>query len=130
MEKQINEIIDNLASKLGVAASEVYGILIYQSSVEVVKSIFGCVLCIVGLFLWIFVVKKLFINRDGLGKTIAEKIEDGSAIGPSVMLCFLAIGLVVLAIIMICTLFCSIQTIIQCLMNPEYWALKQIFNMI
>lgn len=51
MTNQINEIIDNLADKLGVAVTDIYNILEYQAKVEIFQSIFNVMLCVLVLYL-------------------------------------------------------------------------------
>lgn len=123
MSEQINTVIDNLAGKLGVAVSEIYRVMTAQASAEIGKSIFSIAISLAILALCWLYVKKVFIEEDEDGDAIAECLDED-------ILFWISFAVFVLAVIMLFCIIFNARTIIQCAMNPEYWALKQIFNLI
>lgn len=129
MNEQIASIINSLADGLGVAASEVYRVMLAQAGTQIVKDLFSAPLCAAVLvFCWIFT-KKVFLDRDEGGKTIIGKAE--YLVENSCVACiFLSIGVAVLSVIMACVLIGYVREIIQCVMNPEYWAISEIIRLL
>lgn len=129
MTNQINEVINNLAAKLGVAVTEIYSVIESQAKVEIVKSIFSGVLCLAVLYLCWLYVRKVFIEKDKDGDSIIVKVEQDSDFA-IIAHVFLSIGVATLAIIMVVAVIGYFRTIIQCLLNPGYFALKELFGMV
>ncbi len=130
MSAQINEVIDNLALKLGVAATEVFGIFEAQATAEIVKSSFSifmclCILCICWVYVW-----KVFIVKDKDGNSMFQNCEQNDDDDLCIFLFGLAAGAAILAVIMVFSVICNVNHIIQYAMNPRYWALKQILDLI
>lgn len=129
MSEQINAVIDNLADKLGIAVSEVYRVMANQARAEIAMSLFGSIVCIVVILLCLLYVKKFFIDKNQDGEPIIEEVACSSdEVG--ILIVVIAVALIVVAIVMAFCFVDSVQNIIQCAINPEYWALNQIFKMI
>lgn len=129
MTNQINEIINNLADKFGIAVTEIYGVMESQAKVEIVKSVFSAAVCLVVLYLCWLYARNVLIEKNENGDSIISKADDdcGFAIVAHV---FLFIGVAVLSIIMVILVIGYFRTVVQCLLNPRYWALKELFGMV
>lgn len=108
--------IDALANKLGVAASEVYRVLIAQARVSAIKSVIVLVLMLALIAFAVWITRKVFKNWD--------KLEYDAEFG---------VGLFVMI-----TDFCAcvavffagfaVSNMISALANPQFWALDYILS--
>ncbi|NCI19735.1 hypothetical protein EJM73_08865 [Clostridium botulinum] len=133
--EQINQVLNNLASKFGVTVDKLYPILRKQAQVELVKSIIGF---IIGLILVIVVYKiwdKANKRRDrDMEEFEKEKSEHGFSSKEVYNLWDDEFGK---SIIMIITLIIGVlamwiegSNIIQISINPDFYIAQTIMNMI
>lgn len=112
-ETSLVSAIDALASKLGVAASEVYRVLIAQARVSAIMS--GIVLALIVFAVWI--TRKVFKDWD---KVKRAYIEDSAVI------------FVVIADLLACLAVffagSAVSNMISALANPQFWALDYILS--
>lgn len=129
MTEQISKIIESLSDALGVAASELYSVMILQAKVSIVKSVFNILLVMFVMFLFWRYVRKVYIEKDKDGSTIFERAvyDDGSLFALHLIA---TIVIAVLTIIFVIWVVCDIDNIMQCVMNPRYWALEKIIKML
>ncbi len=128
VSEQIFDLLDKLASSLGVAVSELYAVMIQQCRAQIVKNIFSIFVCLAVLALCGVYVYVFFVKRSGeYDETLLKQSEDDIGILAHI---FLALGVAVLICIMFYLMIGYIREIIQCRLNPEYWAIKEIISMI
>ena len=116
---KVSEYIDAVATKLGVAAEHVYGLLVRQQVTEgVVNIVSGLVILAVLITLIVFTARKI-------GSKLDFGYMDGADL--AMLLIFGGIGV---ALIGGCLYFgLSVTTDgIKHLMNPEYYAIKEIIK--
>jgi len=118
MEQELTQLLRELAAQLGTTTEYLWAVLIKQALLEGLKS-FVFVAVTVGVLLSI---KPAWgrLKWDDYGEL--EDKQNSSltwAIVASVAGLFMSIGLIF-----------AIQTAIDALMNPEYWALKEILYLI
>lgn len=128
MDEQIVDLLDKLASSFGVAVSELYGVMIQQCRAQIIKNIFSIFVCLLVLTLCGLYVYVFFVKKDGVyDETLLKQSEDDIGVLAHI---FLALGVAILICIMFCLMIGYIREIIQCSLNPEYWAIKEIISMI
>jgi len=121
ISEQINNIINNLSEKLGVAAEKLYPVLIRQAYVDGVISLLGI---LGGLFLCIvpFLVLKIVIKKDKNGNYLAEDWDNEWGI--------LWIGNaapIVAGLVFVCA---NTATTITAFANPDWYILQMILDKI
>lgn len=106
------EYIESLASSLGVAAEHVYGILVRQQIAEGITTliIFGVIYAVLGTIVGI-AVKKSDFRYDFISNYVV------------------ILGSVVLVIVSAFAIF-ELRGAIMQLINPEYYAIKEIMDVI
>lgn len=112
MEEKAIELIENLANQLGVAVPYLWEVLVNQAHVAAVTSILflAAVFVVVSVLLFLF----------------TKSLKEDWDVGGPIILCLL----VVFGIVFIIQIFEFAYTVPTAFLNPEYWALKQIMNMI
>ncbi len=114
-----NEILLKLANELGTTAEYLWGVLLSQakiyaftSSVEIICTfIFGFIL---------YGIHKRFIKNTDNNDSIYEEYDIAAPI-------FMGIVSVVYVIVLMVAFF-TISDVVTAIVNPEYWALKQLLN--
>ena len=126
MEEKAFEYIDALAANLGVAAEHVYGALLKQAMVSGVRSLVYIILCLAVVYMVILLLKKVYTDvKDGNNNSIFLDGWDISAAG--IIASF--VGGIALFILFI-AIIANISNASTALLNPEYWALKEILDTI
>jgi hypothetical protein len=114
---KVNEVIDNLAAKLGVAADKVYPLLVKQAYIDGILNLFwafiGLVLIVVPLFIFRKKYRKYFLK---------ELTEEGKV----AVVC----GLVAIEVLGILLLGINFNDIFTAFLNPEYYALQDLIKSI
>lgn len=129
MTEQISKIIEALSNALGVAASELYSVMVLQAKVSIVKSVFEILLLLFAMYMFWRYVRKVYIEKDKDGSTIFDRaVYDSGSLFALHLIAALVIA--VLTIIFVICVVCDINNIIQCIMNPRYWALERIIGML
>lgn len=115
IQQEIIDRIDALAAKLGTTAQFVWGVLVKQAKIELIKDIMGLVLSIAVLFaivkFWVWANKKheeiidlnFFVFFGGIIATLGGTVFFVASVIQSF----------------------DIPTL---LLNPQYWALQQMFG--
>ena len=117
-----------MSDALGVAASELYSVMILQAKVSIVKSVFEILLMLFAMAMSWRYVRKVYFERDKDGRTFFDRneLDDGILIFNVLA----AIVIATLTIIFVIWVVCDIDNIMQCVMNPRYWALEKIIKML
>ena len=125
MEEKAFEYIDAIAANLGVAAEHVYGALLKQAMVSGLRSV---VYIIIGLAVSYVIIKIL--------KTVYSDVKEGEdgifvdSYGVSLGGVFALIFGGIAIILMFFAIMSDISNATTALLNPEYWALKEILDTI
>ena len=112
MSASTEQLIRELAEKLGTTVEHLWGVLVKQAAVEAVISAVWVMLPTALGLLWIGWVLRSWKHLKN------DELEQTAVVG--VTLCVV----VVLGIIAACNL----GTMITCMANPEYWALKEVLK--
>ena len=118
MNEQATKLLEQLAQKLGTTVEYLWGVLIQQAQVAAFINLGYSVVLIIT---WIMGIKLHFY----FGKNGKYDDYDTGAIYIGIMVAF-AITLVLTSIAM----FFFLGNIVTGFVNPEYWALKQVLNLI
>lgn len=131
--EQINAVIDNLASKLGVAADKLWPILLKQAYVDGIINIVGLCFGLSCLIVSLALIYRFFIAEIELasrtwneivektrGKRSAEWDEERVAIFCVCVGIAIAIGLIFAGV--------SVVNGVTCFINPEWYALQKILS--
>ena len=121
MDKEAVEVImdklELLASKLGVTGEYMFGIYIKQASVQILSFIvFSCIwVLMLALTGWAikYSIEKDAWKRDEVNPANLSVIIGGSA---SIILCVVFLT--------------TLNTVLACYFNPEYYALKQLLSVL
>ena len=126
MEEKAFEYIDSIATNLGVAAEHVYGALLKQAMVSGVRSVVYIILCLAVVYMVIRMLKKVYTDvKDGNNNSI---FLDGWDISAAGIIASFAGGIALF--ILFIAIIANISNASTALLNPEYWALKEILNTI
>ena len=123
MNETTDKLIRDLAEKLGTTADHLWGVLCRQATISGVTN-----LLVIGVWAILLVCAFKFVQRKTTTplKTEedryprAEWNEEGKAVA------WVVFGAA--TIITVLTAGCNLEYIIGSLLNPEYWALKQIVH--
>lgn len=128
--EQLNDVIDVLSERLGVAADYVYQAVMNQAQLVLIRNIIFLLICISIFAVTGIYMKKTFWDKDANGYSRFECASEdynnqrsGIYIGMTFALAFVSI----LAVIWFPFI---ISTLIQVIGNPEYYVLRQIMGMI
>lgn len=117
--KDLTELLDKLASKLGTTAEYLWAVLLKQAPIAASVTLFQLiVICIVGFYL--YKAHKRFSKPDSYDN--CNQYENHDYLGPTMVCLFLVWGF--LAVIA----FLCIDEIFYGYFNPEYWALQEILS--
>ena len=126
MEEKAFEYIDAIAANLGVAAEHVYGTLLRQAMVSGVRSVVYIILCLAVVYMVIRMLKKVYTDvKDGNNNSI---FLDGWDISAAGIIASFAGGIALF--ILFIAIIANISNASTALLNPEYWALKEILDTI
>ena len=107
------EVIDELSNKVGIATDKMHDVMLTQAKLELCFDIFW-----VGLFVGIFWhMYRSYKNSNKRFDVWGDELPDGRQF---VYICLALLGIIVIHV--------GLGDIIQILVNPEYWAIKNIFN--
>ena len=109
--ENIDKILDSLAARFGTTAEHVWVVLVNQNFYEGVSCCTACIFSVIGMLFFARIIKKgLKQNEDYNGDLIA-------------MSCVVCLACFVM---MICFGFLGFHK----LLNPEYYAMQEIFELI
>lgn len=124
MNEQTTKLIEQLANKLGTTSEYLWEILVKQAPIQAGITVVEIIaIVILGNLLW------------KAHKKMSEKIEGGSYLYDNLYEknMGIATAMIVLTLIWcLCVigLLFSLDSIIYGIFNPEYWALKQVLNIL
>jgi flagellar biosynthesis protein FlhB len=126
VSNQINNVINNIASKLGMAANQISGyvkqlfaLYVHQAYISGIKSILWCAIGLIVIILSIIVLKKsisLIINDD-----YNKKYNENWTIIKIVISSCLIFSFAIVLII-------DLNNIINAFGNPQYWAYQHVLS--
>jgi len=126
MEEKAFEYIDAIAANLGVAAEHVYGALLKQAMVSGLRSVVYIILCLAVVYMVIRLLKKVYTDvKDGNNNSI---FLDGWDISAAGIIASFSGGIALF--ILFIAIIANISNATTALLNPEYWALKEILDTI
>ena len=126
MEERAFEYIDALAANLGVAAEHVYGALLKQAMVSGVRSLVFIVICLAVVYVVLRLLNRIITDvKEGNNDSI---FVDGWGISPAGIIASFAGGIAMFILFIV--ILADISNATTALLNPEYWALKEILGMI
>ena len=114
VSEKVFEIIDALAAQLGVAKEFVWALLVRQQYVEAAQLAIGVICCVVALVYTIPICSKGFNEKYTTGDADAAAAIIGL---------FVSVGASIY-------ILCGSIACVGRLLNPEYYALKDILNMV
>lgn len=125
MEERAFEYIDAIAANLGVAAEHVYGALLKQAMVSGLRSVVYIIICLAVSYVIIKMFKRIYSDvKEGEDGIFVDSY--GVSLGGVFALIFGGIAI----IIMFFAIMSDISNATTALLNPEYWALKEILTTI
>ena len=120
MNKELSELLNNLANKLGVASSELWAILLKQAQIDALMSLTYIIsVAIMGVLL--LKLHKYF-SKETKGNYSHYDSTDGIGI-------VMIVASLVWMILFISTFF-SFSNMFNGFFNPQYWALNKILETI
>lgn len=127
MEEKAIEYIDALAANLGVAAEHVYGALLKQAMVSGVRSLVFIAICLAVSYAIIKMFKRIYadVKDTNTDSIFVDGWHDLSAAG---IIASFAGGITLF--ILFIAIIADISNATTALLNPEYWALKEILTTI
>ena len=127
MEEKAFEYIDAIAANLGVAAEHVYGALLKQAMVSGLISVVYIIICMAVGYAVIRLMKRIFtdVKDENSDSIFVDGWRDISAAG---IISSFAGGIAL--IIMFFSIMSDIDNATTALLNPEYWAIKEILTTI
>lgn len=125
MEEKAFEYIDAIAANLGVAAEHVYGALLKQAMVSGLRSVVYIIICLAVSYVIIKMLKRIYSDvKEGEDGIFVDSY--GVSLGGVFALIFGGVAIV----IMFFVIMTEISNATTALLNPEYWALKEILDTI
>lgn len=112
MNEQTVKLIQELSDKLGTTAEHLWGVMVRQAPISGV----------IGLLIDVAAILLLMIGWKKLSKINFDKWDDDFGKGA------LYAALIVATLVSIIGIASSLPTEISGIINPEYWALKQILK--
>lgn len=125
MEEKAFEYIDAIAANLGVAAEHVYGALLKQAMVSGLRSVVYIIICLAVSYAILKMFKRIYADvKEGEDGIFVDSF--GVSLGGVLALVFGGIAI----ILMFFAIMSDISNATTALLNPEYWALKEILDTI
>lgn len=119
MKNETNELIKQLANKLGVTVGKLWNIMLLQVRTEIMIYIINFFMCVIFGVVIYLVHKKLLTKKDEYN-TYYEWHDDYLGF-------IMAIITLMWSVWLLCSLF-MIGNFITLISNPEYWILEQLLN--
>lgn len=119
--QNVNDIIDHLATKLSVPATQLWTILVQQARVEAIQTIVtDCV--------WLLFIAAYLVTWRRVERWVdAEQKTDKNAGGAGIFWCFAAGAVSIVGLVLTVT---SLNGIITALVNPQYYALSKVLDVV
>ena len=125
--QELNTIIDNLSTRLGMASDHIYPLLVRQSYVTGFTAVFWCIIYIC-VMVWIFLYRKrAHYKKDLDGNTAWDRAKLSNDEGLYITLVFI---LTITFIGFLVALITSFNTAVNSLANPEWYAIRELLSSI
>lgn len=122
MNQETNQLLQELAKKLGTTVEYLWGVLLKQASISATTQLIETFVLIVVVYLTFRLHRKFSKEREVRGYTTNDYEEyDLLIILPML---FFSIVLAILIVVYAC----SFDNIINGFFNPEYWALNKLLS--
>ena len=123
MNETTDKLIRDLAEKLGTTADHLWGVLCRQAAISGVTN-----LLVIGVWSILLVCAFKFVRRKTLTppETESERYPSADWEGEGGAIAWVILGAATIITVLI--VGCNLEYIIGSLLNPEYWALKQIVH--
>ncbi|MCU7556587.1 hypothetical protein [Macrococcus capreoli] len=118
MKEETMKYIDQLAKSLNVASEHVYEALLKQAVVSGIMSIVCAIVMLIVTIALVLVIRKAWIKAE-----YDPYFDSGDA-----AMCTFVVGIVLF--IVVCVGICAAENGVTALVNPEYWAIKEVLNAI
>lgn len=122
MNEKLAELLAQLAAKLGTTVEHLWAVLVHQAKVEALVSIGWDIAAVVYVAL---LIKKL----PGWFQAVADYDDEGEG-GKAFCMLFGAVAGVVVGVVAFIGIIATVGTTVTQLANPEYWALKEILEVL
>lgn len=116
MNEQTIQLLEKLAAKLGTTAEYLWGVLIKQAPIAAYEQMLTMIIAVI--------IAALFLRVSFKHGKVADWTNGDSHVARCIVY---GVAALAGATVFTCTL-CS-NTIITCLVNPEYWALQQVLSL-
>lgn len=123
---ELGAVIDTLAERLMVPVTELYGILVRQAQVEAIKCGVFLALALVVVVSFGVETYLFYIRRDACGDSMLDRFEYNR--GEILIMLATATHGVLALVCLICGAI-WMGNMIDALANPEYYALRQLFEL-
>ena len=125
IKTQVEGVLDALAERFGVPLAELYDVMLRQAWAQAVICAVFIVIGVVLAGLFCMHIHTTYVQRDGEGKTMYDRWwrsdKEGALIAATVLFA------VVAGIMLINALF-NLYTLLQCVLNPEFYAIKTLLS--
>lgn len=130
MEEKAFEYIDAIAANLGVAAEHVYGALLKQAMISGISSLVYIPIYIAIIVAYVFMIRKIYSDvSENKESMLVDNSYAYRGELSGISFTIMSIGGVLSLILFISVIF-DINNAVTALLNPEYWALKEILDTI
>lgn len=131
----LNDVINNLANKLGVAAEQIYPVLIAQARVSAIQTAISLVIELAVIFAAVYFTKKAYFTKRSVGDgaeemTLRNQIEYVYGSTYSCGFASFVLCLDFLALLCLVAAFCDTESFITAVANPEFWALDYVLGLL
>lgn len=123
MDKQTTELLQQLAAKMGTTVEYLWSIMVKQAYITVVTDIICYILVGAFVFAVYKYVPKIWAKGDETKRSKGNTYDE-----PELKYYITCIALVAASSILSLISLISIPATVGILLNPEYWALKQILG--
>lgn len=123
MDENYRNLIETLATKLGTTTDHLWGVLVSQAPISGTIQLVLCIMIAAATAWWVVLVKHKTIPPQKTEQTPYPYAEWQGETASFSQFCAAVAVLITLAVIA-----GSADGIVSALINPEYWALKQLVN--
>jgi hypothetical protein len=120
IESKVFEIIEKLSDQLGTTSNQVFEVLTNQMFIRGIHGIIWAVFCLIVIIGLIYLIKLLWVHYMG------ENISNSNQEFATLIMLVSGIGIIIFTVV----LFVNINSAIGNFYNPQYYALKEIVDLI
>lgn len=118
MDDKTEKLIRELADKFGTTADHLWKVLVHQATISGLTNLFACTFWIGMCVAARFYIKRASKKRDGNKPTLQDEALNLAWIS----------WWIFIAIVVLIVGLCMEDCVVAPLVNPEYWALKQLIH--